>query len=170
MLISRSWLGVDTEEASPPAPLRTERGGDRDSGNWEKRKIEMKATLKTGARVGFWIENGFGMGLGWWYLEVMMWALGWVERVGTRGERVLFVAFERGKRILSETFLEVGMANVDFLWCRKLLLFCLLGEMLSLKSYSLTVLQLYFCCFNFFYFVYIYLYIKYLYDKKKMVV
>jgi len=44
--------------------LRTERGGDRDSGNWEKRKIEMKATLKTGARVGFWKENGFGMGLG----------------------------------------------------------------------------------------------------------
>ena len=40
---------------------------------------------------------------------------GRVERVGTRGERVLFVAFERGKRILSETFLEVGMANVDFL-------------------------------------------------------
>ena len=44
-----------------------------------------------------------------------MWALGGVERVGTRGERVLFVAFERGKRILSETFLEVGMANVDLL-------------------------------------------------------
>ena len=40
---------------------------------------------------------------------------GRVERVGTRGERVLFVAFERGKWILSETFLEVGMANVDLL-------------------------------------------------------
>ena len=37
------------------------------------------------------------------------------KSVGARGERVLFVAFERGKRILSETFLEVGMANVDFL-------------------------------------------------------
>ena len=34
---------------------------------------------------------------------------------GTRGERVLFVAFERGKWMVSETFLEVGMANVDFL-------------------------------------------------------
>ena len=37
------------------------------------------------------------------------------KSVGARGERVLFVAFERGKRILSETFLEVGMDNVDFL-------------------------------------------------------
>ena len=38
-----------------------------------------------------------------------------MKSVGTRGERVLFVAFERGKWILSETFLEVGMANVDLL-------------------------------------------------------
>ena len=38
-----------------------------------------------------------------------------MERVGTRGERVLFVAFERGKLMLSVIFLEVGMANVDFL-------------------------------------------------------
>ena len=37
------------------------------------------------------------------------------KRVGTRGERVLFVAFERGKWMVSETFLEAGMANVDFL-------------------------------------------------------
>ena len=40
---------------------------------------------------------------------------GRVERVGTRGERVLFVALERGKWMVSETFLEVGMANVDLL-------------------------------------------------------
>ena len=40
---------------------------------------------------------------------------GRVERVGTRDERVLFVAFERGKWMVSETFLEVGMSNVDFL-------------------------------------------------------
>ena len=37
------------------------------------------------------------------------------KSVGARGERMVFVAFERGKRILSETFLEVGMANVDLL-------------------------------------------------------
>ena len=40
---------------------------------------------------------------------------GRVERVGTRGERMVFVALERGKRMLSVIFLEVGMANVDFL-------------------------------------------------------
>ena len=34
--------------------------------------------------------------------------------VMARGERVLFVAFERGKRILSVTFPEVGMANAVF--------------------------------------------------------
>ncbi len=44
-----------------------------------------------------------------------MWAFGRVERVGARGERMVFVAFERGKWMVSETFLEVGMANVDFL-------------------------------------------------------
>ena len=38
-----------------------------------------------------------------------------VKSVETRGKWMVFVAFERGKRILSETFLEVGMANVDFL-------------------------------------------------------
>ena len=37
------------------------------------------------------------------------------KSVGARGERVLFVAFERGKLMLSVFFLEVGMANVDFL-------------------------------------------------------
>ena len=37
------------------------------------------------------------------------------KSVGTWGERVLFVAFERGKLMLSVIFLEVGMANVDFL-------------------------------------------------------
>ena len=36
------------------------------------------------------------------------------KSVGARGERVLFVAFERGKRILSVTFPEVGMANAVF--------------------------------------------------------
>ena len=39
-----------------------------------------------------------------------------MKSVGTRGERVLFVAFERGKRILSVTFPEVGMANAVFFW------------------------------------------------------
>ena len=33
---------------------------------------------------------------------------------GTRGERVLFVAFERGKWMVYETFPEVGMANAVF--------------------------------------------------------
>ena len=37
------------------------------------------------------------------------------KSVGARGERVLFVAFERGKRIFSVSFPEVGMANVFFL-------------------------------------------------------
>ena len=95
---------------------------------------------------------------------------GRVERVGTRGERVLFVAFERGKWMVYETFLEVGMANAVFLVCRILLSICFLDEIMFLKSYNLTVLQLYFCCFNFFYFVYIYLYIKCLYNNKRMVV
>ena len=69
---------------------------------------------------------------------------GRVERVGTRGERVLFVAFERGKWMVYETFLEVGMANAGFLLCRILLSICLLDEIMFLKSYNLTVLQLYF--------------------------
>ena len=34
---------------------------------------------------------------------------------GTRGERVLFVAFERGKRMLSVTFLEARMVSANFL-------------------------------------------------------
>ena len=34
---------------------------------------------------------------------------------GTRDERVLFETFLRGKWMVSETFLEVGMANVDLL-------------------------------------------------------
>ena len=37
------------------------------------------------------------------------------KRVGARGERMVFVAFERGKWMVSETFLKVGMSNVDFL-------------------------------------------------------
>ena len=37
------------------------------------------------------------------------------KSAGTRGERMVFVAFERGKLMLSVIFLEVGMANVDFL-------------------------------------------------------
>ena len=37
------------------------------------------------------------------------------KSVGARGERVLFETFLRGKWMVSETFLEVGMANVDFL-------------------------------------------------------
>ena len=57
-----------------------------------------------------------------------------------------------------------------FLVCRILLSICFLDEIMFLKSYNLTVLQLYFCCFNFFYFVYIYLYIKCLYNNKRMVV
>ena len=92
------------------------------------------------------------------------------KSVETRGKWMVFVAFERGKRILSETFPEVGMANAVFLVCRILLSICFLDEIMFLKSYNLTVLQLYFCCFNFFYFVYIYLYIKCLYNNKRMVV
>ena len=93
-----------------------------------------------------------------------------MKSVGTRGERVLFVAFERGKWMVYETFPEVGMANAVFFVCRILLSICFLDEIMFLKSYNLTVLQLYFCCFNFFYFVYIYLYIKCLYNNKRMVV
>ncbi len=37
------------------------------------------------------------------------------KSVETRGERVLFETFLRGKWMVSETFLEVGMDNVDFL-------------------------------------------------------
>ena len=92
------------------------------------------------------------------------------KSVETRGKWMVFVAFERGKWMVYETFLEVGIANAGFLLCRILLSICLLDEIMFLKSYNLTVLQLYFCCFNFFYFVYIYLYIKYLYNNKKMVV
>ena len=37
-----------------------------------------------------------------------------MKSVGTRGKWMVFVAFERGKRILSVTFPEVGMANAVF--------------------------------------------------------
>ena len=37
------------------------------------------------------------------------------KSVGARGERMVFVALEREKWMVSETFLKVGMANVDFL-------------------------------------------------------
>jgi hypothetical protein len=36
------------------------------------------------------------------------------KSVETRGKWMVFVAFERGKRILSVTFPEVGMANAVF--------------------------------------------------------
>ena len=38
-----------------------------------------------------------------------------VKSVETGDEWMVFVAFERGKRIFSVTFPEVGMANVFFL-------------------------------------------------------
>ena len=37
------------------------------------------------------------------------------KSVETWGEWMVFVAFERGKWMVSETFLEAGMDNVDFL-------------------------------------------------------
>ena len=37
------------------------------------------------------------------------------KSVETRGKWMVFVAFERGKWMVSETFLKVGMSNVDFL-------------------------------------------------------
>ena len=58
-----------------------------------------------------WLRNGVGV-MKFGSDDV---GFGRVDRVGTGGERVLSVAFERGKRILSVTFLEVGMANVDLL-------------------------------------------------------
>ena len=57
---------------------------------------------------------------------------------------MVFVAFERGKWMVYETFLEVGMANAGILSCRILLSICLLDEIMFLRSYNLTVLQLYF--------------------------
>ena len=67
-----------------------------------------------------------------------------MKSVGTRGERVLFETFLRGKWMVYETFLEVGMANAGILSCRILLSICLLDEIMFLRSYNLTVLQLYF--------------------------
>ena len=58
-----------------------------------------------------WLRNGVGV-MNFGSDDV---GFGRVERVGTRGERMVFVALERGKRMLSVIFLEVGMANVDFL-------------------------------------------------------
>ena len=43
-----------------------------------------------------------------------MWALGGGKSVETRGKWMVFVAFEKGKRILSVTLPEVGMANAVF--------------------------------------------------------
>ena len=37
------------------------------------------------------------------------------KSVETRGKWMVFVAFERGKWMVFVIFLEVGMANVDFL-------------------------------------------------------
>ena len=58
-----------------------------------------------------WLRNGVGV-MNFGSDDVGFWR---GKSVGARGERMVFVAFERGKWMVSETFLEVGMANVDSL-------------------------------------------------------